>query len=44
MVGIACKEGITSYCKHFQLRYIGMLVERNFGYKSAFIPDKKIER
>ena len=37
------EEGIKRYCKHSQLKYIGMLVERDFGYKSLFISDEKIE-
>lgn len=37
------EEGIKRYCKHSQLKYIGMLVERDFGYKSVFISDEKIE-
>lgn len=37
------EEGIKRYCKHSQLKYIGMLVERDFGYKSMFISDEKIE-
>lgn len=31
------------YCKHSQLKYVGMLAERDFGYKSKFITDGKIE-
>ena len=38
------EEGIKRYCKHSQLKYVGMLVERDFGYKSVFISDEKIER
>lgn len=37
------EEGIKRYCKHSQLNYIGMLVERDYGYKSEFISDDKIE-
>lgn len=38
------EEGIKRYCKHSELKYIGMLAERDFGYKSIFITDEKIER
>lgn len=37
------EEGIKRYCKHSQLKYIGMLVERDLGYKSVFITDDKIK-
>ncbi len=37
------EEGIKRYCKHSQLKYIGMLAERDFGYKSTFITNDKIE-
>ncbi|MBD5639702.1 flavodoxin family protein [Clostridium botulinum] len=37
------EEGIKRYCKHSQLKYIGMLAERDFGYKSTFITDDKVE-
>lgn len=37
------EEGIKRYCKHSQLKYIGMLAERDLGYKSIFISDDKIE-
>lgn len=37
------EEGIKRYCKHSKLRYVGMLAERDFGYKSVFITDDKIE-
>ncbi|PIH04038.1 flavodoxin family protein [Clostridium combesii] len=37
------EEGIKRYCKHSKLKYIGMLTERDFGYKSVFITDDKIE-
>lgn len=37
------EEGIKRYCKHSKLKYIGMLAERDFGYKSVFITDDKIE-
>ncbi|MFL0195677.1 flavodoxin family protein [Clostridium sp. WILCCON 0269] len=37
------EKGIKRYCKHSQLKYIGMLAERDFGYKSVFITNDKIE-
>lgn len=37
------EEGIKRYCKHSKLNYIGMLAERDPGYKSVFITDDKIE-
>jgi len=37
------EEGIKRYCKHSQLKYVGMFAERDFGYKSVFITDDKIE-
>ncbi|WP_434303705.1 flavodoxin family protein [Clostridium botulinum] len=37
------EEGIKRYCKHSQLKYIGMLAERDFGYKSTFITDDKVQ-
>lgn len=37
------EEGIKRYCKHSQLQYLGMLVERDLGYKSTFVSDGKIE-
>ncbi|AJA47669.1 NADPH-dependent FMN reductase [Clostridium pasteurianum DSM 525 = ATCC 6013] len=38
------EEGIKRYCKHSQLKYIGILAERDLGYKSKFITEDKIER
>lgn len=35
------EDGIKRYCKHSQLEYMGMLSERDFGYKSMFMTDKK---
>lgn len=35
------EEGIKRYCAHSQLQYIGMLAERDLGYKSAFMTDDK---
>jgi len=35
------EEGIKRYCKHSQLNYLGMLVERDLGYQSVFMDEKK---
>ncbi|SMC81837.1 flavodoxin family protein [Papillibacter cinnamivorans] len=35
------EEGIRRYCRHSQLDYIGMLAERDFGYKAEFITEEK---
>jgi multimeric flavodoxin WrbA len=37
------EEGIKRYCKHSQLKYIGMLAERDLGYNTVFITDDKVE-
>jgi len=37
------EEGIKRYCKHSQLRYSGMLAERDWGYNSSFMTDEKAE-
>lgn len=37
------EEGIKRYCKHSQLNYEGMLVERHLGYDREFVTDEKIE-
>ena len=37
------EEGMKRYCKHSQLKYEGMLVERHLGYDTKFINDEKIE-
>ncbi len=37
------EEGMKRYCKHSQLKYEGMLVERHLGYDTEFITDEKIE-
>lgn len=37
------EEGIKRYCKHSRLKYVGMLAERDPGYKSVFITEDKIE-
>lgn len=35
------EEAIKRYCKHSQLNYVGMIAERDLGYKSIFVPDDK---
>ena len=35
------EEGIIRYCKHSQLNYLGMLAERDLGYKSVFMDEEK---
>ena len=35
------EEGIIRYCKHSQLGYLGMLTERDLGYKSVFMDEEK---
>jgi multimeric flavodoxin WrbA len=37
-------EGMRRYCKHSQLRYVGMHAERDLGYNAVFIEEAKIER
>lgn len=37
------EEGIKRYCKHSQLEYMGMFVERDLGYKSTFLTEKKAQ-
>lgn len=37
------EEGMKRYCKHSQLKYEGMLVERHLGYDTEFINDEKKE-
>ena len=37
------EEGIKRYCKHSQLTYCGMLVERHMGYGTVFFDDKKAQ-
>lgn len=37
------EEGLKRYCKHSQLKYVGMLAERDLGYESVFITEDKIE-
>ena len=38
------EAAMKRYCKHCALHYTGMHVERDLGYKTVFIDDKKIER
>jgi putative NADPH-quinone reductase len=38
------EEGLKRYCKHSRLRYLGMHVERDPGYKHAFMSEDKAER
>lgn len=35
------ENGIKRYCKHSKLQYMGMLVERDMGYKSVFMDESK---
>ena len=37
------EEGIKRYCKHSQLKYCGMLVERHMGYNTEFFDDEKAQ-
>jgi multimeric flavodoxin WrbA len=37
------EEGMKRYCKHSQLNYVGMLAERDLGYKTDFVTDDKLE-
>ena len=38
------EEGIKRYCKHSQLQYKGMLVERHMGYDTEFMDEEKEAR
>ena len=38
------EEGVKRYCKHSQLTYCGMLVERHMGYNTVFFDDAKAQR
>lgn len=38
------EEGIRRYCKHSQLKYLGMLAERDLGYKAVFMDEEKALR
>lgn len=35
------EEGVKRYCKHSQLKYTGMLVERHMGYDTIFMDEEK---
>lgn len=35
------EEGIKRYCRHSQLKYKGMLVERHMGYDTVFMDQEK---
>lgn len=35
------EEGMKRYCKHSQLRYMGMLCERHLGYHTEFMDEDK---
>ena len=37
------EEGVKRYCKHSQLQYMGMLVERDLGYQSVFMDAEKAQ-
>lgn len=37
------EEGMKRYTKHSKLEYLGMLAERDFGYKATFMDDAKAE-
>ena len=38
------EEGIRRYCKHSELKYLGMLAERHLGYSTEFMDDDKALR
>ena len=38
------EEGMRRYCKHSQLRYLGMLAERHLGYGTTFMDADKALR
>lgn len=38
------QTGLERYCRHSQLKYLGMLTERHLGYKTDFIDDGKERR
>jgi multimeric flavodoxin WrbA len=37
-------QGLKRYCKHSRMRYLGMHVERDLGYKHVFASEDKKER
>lgn len=38
------ETGIRRYCKHSQLKYLGMLAERHMGYDTVFMDSAKLRR
>lgn len=38
------EEGVKRYCKHSQMAYLGMLVERHKNYKQVFMDEEKAAR
>ena len=38
------ESGVKRYCKHSQLRYLGMLAGHDHGYNSVFMEDEKAYR
>jgi len=38
------EEGVRRYCKHSQLEFAGILVERHMGYATEFMDEDKSER
>lgn len=38
------ESGVKRYCKHSQLRYLGMLAGHDHGYNSVFMEDEKANR
>lgn len=38
------ESGVRRYCKHSQLRYMGMLAEHDPGYRSVFMDEEKAAR
>ena len=38
------EEGIKRYCKHSNLKYLGMACERHLGYATKFMDDQKASR
>ena len=38
------EDGMKRYCKHSALNYVGMLAERDLGYKATFMDEEKEEK
>ena len=38
------EQGLKRYCRHSQLRYLGLYAERDLGYKQVFMSEDKAER